>query len=112
MPAPTKANFAKPDQSMHPTENMTVDVVELGGRTFHRVTIQPGWRWTKDLAPVVGTATCQTGHLLYILSGQVAIRTDSGEEAEFTAGDLADIPAGHDGWTVGDELASWIEIPR
>ncbi len=112
MAAPTKSNFAKPDQTMHPTENMTVDTVELGGHTFYRVTIQPGWRWTKDLAPVVGTKTCQMDHLLYILSGRVAARADSGEEVEFAGGDLASIPPGHDGWTVGDEPAVWIEIPH
>src|ERR1700683_419867 len=112
MAAPTKSNFAKPDQSSHPTKNMAVDTLALGGHTFHRVTIQPGWRWTKDLGPVVGTDTCQMDHLIYLLSGRVVVRADSGEEVEFAAGDLASIPPGHDGWTVGDEAAVWIDIPH
>lgn len=112
MAAPTKANFAKPDGSSHPTENMMVDELAVGGHAFRRVTIQPGWRWTKDLAPLVGTATCQMEHLLYMLSGRMTARADSGEEVEYAAGDLASIPPGHDGWTVGDEPAVWIEIPH
>jgi len=112
MPTPTKSNFSHPNESAHPTANMAVDTVELGGRTFRRVTIQPGWRWTTDLALVVGTKTCRMEHLLYMLSGRMAVRADSGEEVEFAAGDLAHIPPGHDGWTVGDEPASWVEIPH
>ena len=112
MAAPTKANFAKPDQTMRPTENMTVEVVALGGHKFHRVTVQPGWRWTKDLGPVIGADTCHDEHLLYVLSGRVVVHADSGEEVEFAGGDLASIPPGHDGWTVGDEPAVWIQIPR
>lgn len=112
MAAPTKSNFSKPDESAHPTKNMTVDTLTLGAQTFRRVTIQPGWRWTKDLAPVVGTETCQMDHRLYMLSGRMTARADSGEEVEFAAGDLASIPPGHDGWTVGNEPAVWIEIPH
>jgi quercetin dioxygenase-like cupin family protein len=112
MAAPTKSSFSKPDQTAHPTKNMTVDIVTLGDRKFHRVTIQPGWRWTKDLGPVVGAETCQTEHLLYMLSGRMTVHSDSGEEVDYTTGDLASIPPGHDGWTVGDEPAVWIEIPH
>lgn len=112
MAAPTKANFTKPAQAVHPTENMTVDTFELGGHTLRRVTVEPGWRWTKDLAPVVGTETCQEKHLLYVLSGRMVARSNDGEEAEYAAGDLAHIPPGHDGWTVGDEPAVWIDLPH
>ena len=112
MAAPTKSNFDQPDQTSHPTDNMTVDTVELGGHTLRRVTVQPGWRWTKDLGPVVGTEICQEDHLLYMLNGRMAARSDSGEEVEYSAGDLAHIPPGHDGWTVGDEPAAWVDIPH
>src|ERR1700683_365027 len=112
MAAPTKSNFYKPDGSMHPTKNMTVDTLALGGHTFYRITIQPGWRWTKDLGPVVGTDTCRMEHLLYVLSGHMTVRADRGEEGEYPAGALAWTPPGHDGWTVGDEPAVWIEIPH
>jgi quercetin dioxygenase-like cupin family protein len=112
MPAPTKSNFSHPNGSSHSSKNMTVDELAVGGHTFRRVTIEPGWRWTKDPGPVVGTETCQDDHLIYMLKGRMTARSNSGEEAEFAAGDLAHIPSGHDGWTVGDEPASWIDIPH
>jgi uncharacterized RmlC-like cupin family protein len=112
MAAPIKANFSKPDQTAQPTKNMTVEIVTIGKYKFHRVTIQPGWRWTKDLGPIIGAEICQEEHLLYMLSGRMAARSESGEEVEYAAGDLANIPPGHDGWTVGEEPATWIEIPH
>jgi hypothetical protein len=35
---------------------------------------------------------------------------DNGKEEEFGAGDMGAIPPGHDGWTVGDKPAVWLEI--
>ena len=44
------------------------------------------------------------GCLLYTsISGRQIIHMDDGTELEIGAGDIVSIPAGHDGWTVGDE---------
>ena len=41
--------------------------------------------------------------LVYVLSGRTKAVLDDGTEIEAGPGDVAYIPAGHDGWTVGDE---------
>jgi hypothetical protein len=64
---------------------------------------EPGWRWSQDVAPIANTATCQVRHLGYVMSGRMHVRMDGGTEADIKAGDVMDIPAGHDAWVVGDE---------
>jgi ketosteroid isomerase-like protein len=73
-----------------------------GGLTLSRGVFEPGWRWSADIAPVAGTASCQTRHLGFMLAGQMHIKGDDGTELDIGAGDLFDLPAGHDAWVVGD----------
>lgn len=107
-----KKNFDTADETMRPTEKITSDKVELAGKTFYRVSAQPGWRWTIDMKPVVKTDTCQVDHVLYMLSGKMGVKMDDGEELEYGPGDLAHIPPGHDGWGIGSEPTVWLEIPH
>ncbi|HTZ42998.1 MAG TPA: nuclear transport factor 2 family protein [Jatrophihabitans sp.] len=74
-----------------------------GGLTVLRGVFEPGWRWTSDVAPIAGTASCQTRHLGYIESGRMQVRLDDGTELTMAAGDLFDLPPGHDAWVLGDE---------
>jgi ketosteroid isomerase-like protein len=74
-----------------------------GGLTLLRGVFEPGWRWSSDIAPIAGTDSCQTHHLGYIISGRMQIRMDDGTETTVEAGDLFDLPAGHDAWVLGDE---------
>lgn len=106
----TKRTFDKPNTTMDAIEKLTLDAVELGGSKVVRVTAEPGWAWSVHSKPVQKTVSCQVDHLFYVISGRVAARTDDGQEETFAPGDLAHIPPGHDGWTVGEEPAVWIEI--
>jgi ketosteroid isomerase-like protein len=74
-----------------------------GGLTLMRGEFEPGWRWSKDIAPIAGTDSCQTRHLGYMLSGSMQVQMDDGTEQTIGAGDMFDLPAGHDAWVVGDE---------
>lgn len=38
--------------------------------------LQAGWRWSEQVAPTVGTASCQVGHVGLVLSGQAVARMD------------------------------------
>ena len=107
-----KKNFDSPDDSGHPSERLSMDVVEINGKKLHRVTAQPGWKWSIDLKPVAKTDSCQMDHLLYMISGGMVVRMDDGKELEYGPGDLAAIPPGHDGWGIGDEPTIWLEIPH
>lgn len=107
-----KKNFDQPDDTMQPAGKITVANIEMNGVTFRRVTAAPGWRWSVDLKPVQKTESCLMDHLLYMLSGTMVVKMDDGQELDFKAGDLAHIPAGHDGWGTGDEPTVWIELPH
>ena len=78
-------------------------LASAGGLTLLQGTFEPGWRWSQDVAPLAGTSSCQIRHLGYVLSGTMTVRMDDGTECTVSAGDLFDLPAGHDAWVVGNE---------
>ena len=77
-------------------------VVSVGGHTVIKGTFEPGWHWKEHLAPIAGTETCQSPHLLYVLSGRMTVRMDDGAESECGPDDVAKIDPGHDAWVTGD----------
>ncbi|MBM2824041.1 MAG: Guanylate cyclase protein [Thermoleophilia bacterium] len=78
-------------------------IVELGDLTVGELVSEPGWRWSVHVRPTVGGEWCQARHVGFIVSGRLGIDFSDGTRAEFGAGDVFDIPPGHDGFTVGDE---------
>jgi class 3 adenylate cyclase len=83
----------------------------VGGLAIGRAILEPGWRWSEDVKPIVGTEWCEAHHLHILVSGRFAVRlADSAEVAEFVAGDVFDIPPRHDAWVVGDERADLIDV--
>lgn len=86
------------------------DIVHLGYMTAARSTLEPGWRWSEHIKPIVGTQSCQIHHSGYILEGRLGIKMDDGRTFEYGPGDAYEIPPGHDGWTIGDETVVGIEF--
>lgn len=105
-----KKGFNSPDETLNPGEKQKVEVVTVGDLKIQKVTAEPGWQWSKHIKPVVKTESCEKNHTIYVISGKLGSRLDDGTEEEFGAGDIGNIPSGHDGWTVGDEPAVWLEI--
>ncbi len=103
-------NFESPDETRAPFEKGKVDVVTVGGLTFNRETLEPGWRWSTHVKPVVGGESCQRFHVKIFLSGRQRVRMDDGTEMEFGPGDIAVMEPGHDAWVVGDEPNVLIEL--
>ena len=97
-----KKSLDHPDET-RPVDKGSVEIVELDGATVMRTTFQPGWRWSECVKPVVGTPSCQVGHLMHVVSGRMGVRMDDGSEVEFGPGDVGVIPPGHDAWIVGNE---------
>ena len=91
-------------------ERGQVQVVNLGGVTFGRATLQPDWKWSTHVKPLAKTQSCQAPHLQYQISGRLHIVMDDGTEAEFGAWDVALIPPGHDAWVVGNEPVVVLDI--
>ena len=102
MPRLVGKSFDSPDETRTP-EKAKIDAVTIGGLTFARETLEPGWRWSTHVKPTVGGESCQRRHVKIFVSGRQRIRMDDGTEMEFGPGDVAIIDPGHDGWVVGDE---------
>lgn len=84
-------------------EHGRIDSVALGESEIGRWEFQPGWRWSNDVRPIVGTNSCQNRHVGVCLSGRLHVRLDDGTEMEIGPNDAYEIPPGHDGWVVGDQ---------
>ena len=84
--------------------------VQMGEQTIGRAVAQPGWRWSIDLKPTVGTSSCTFRHLGLVLTGRMHVRMDDGREFEAGPDDVFDIPPGHDAWVVGEEPLDSVEI--
>lgn len=87
-----------------------VDIVNLDETSVARFSWEPGWRWSKDVQPVVQTTSCQNRHVGYVISGALHVAMDDGTALEIRAGDAFEIPPGHDAWVVGDEVWDTVEF--
>lgn len=102
MPRLQRKSFATPDQvRKFPTGQC--DIVTLDEMSIGRFVFQPGWRWSKDVKPVAGTALCQFRHLGYTVSGALEVHMEDGTTMVIGPGEAYEIPPGHDAWVVGDE---------
>jgi class 3 adenylate cyclase len=85
-----------------------IDVVEIEDRVIGRMTYEPGWRWSVDQRPLAQTRTCQLHHVGVTMSGRLRVQMQDGVELELGAGEVFEIPPGHDAWVVGDE--PWVAV--
>ena len=93
------------------TPNKTrVEVVRLPGFTLGRMKLQPGWRWSECVKPVVGTQSCQVPHVGHVFQGVLKIRMDDGSEKTLGPGMSYTIPPGHDAWVEGNETFVCLEV--
>jgi class 3 adenylate cyclase len=100
--------FEEPDQIKR-VGGVTSAVLEVGGVAVARIVHPPGWRWATDVKPLVGTERCLTRHLGILESGRIMVELADGSTQELAAGDVFDVPPGHDAWVLGDEGAVTIE---
>ena len=105
----TTKRFESPDETRD-FEHGRVDIVRLAGSTAAQSTFGPGWHWSTDIKPVVGTDSCQAHHVGYCVSGSLHVVTDEGNEFDLGAGDVYEIHPGHDAWVVGDATFSGLEF--
>lgn len=94
--------FSAPDESRRPDKTQ-VDVVKMGANTAARLTLEPGWRWSECIKPIVGTESCQVRHVGVVQSGRMHVIHDDGTEGEIGPGEAYVIEPGHDAWVVGNE---------
>jgi hypothetical protein len=105
MSGTTTKSFESPDETRKP-DKTTVAVVDLGSATAARLTLEPGWRWSECIKPMVGTETCQSRHVGAVAAGTLHVVHDDGSETDIGPGDAYVIEPGHDAWVVGDD--AWV----
>jgi hypothetical protein len=104
-----KKNLAQPEET-RTFDKGRLELVTLGGVTFGRAKLEPGWRWSTSVKPLVNTKSCEAFHLQYHVSGRLHVVMDDGSEDEFGPGDVSLLPPGHDAWVVGDDPVIVIDI--
>lgn len=100
----SKASFDHPDEVRH-FDHGRLDVVKVGEETFGRQVLEPGWRWSEHVGPLVGTATCELHHIGMLISGRMRAEMTDGSSLDMGPNDVYEIPPGHDAWVVGDTPA-------
>jgi hypothetical protein len=95
-------SFQAPDETRE-FPHGRAEIIKVAGGEVGRLVFQPGWRWSKDVKPIAGTASCEAPHFQYHVSGRLAIRMDDGTEFVAGPGDVTTLPSGHDAWVVGEE---------
>jgi len=109
MPRLQRKSFATPDEVRDfPTGRL--DLVSLDENAIGRFRFRPGWRWSKDVAPITGTRSCLHRHLGYTISGSLGVRMDDGTQLTIGPGDAYEIPPGHDAWVIGEEPWDSVEF--
>jgi hypothetical protein len=94
--------FDRPDEVRTP-DKARVDVVDLDGVMAARMTLEPGWRWSECIKPIVGTDTCQVHHVGVAIAGRLHVEYGDGATGEVSPGDAYRLDPGHDAWVVGDD---------
>jgi len=107
MPRLQAKSFAQPDD-VRSMPKVRIETVGLDEATIGHCSFDPGWRWSTDVGPMVGTPSCLIRHLGYTISGSLRVEMDDGESLEVGPNTVFEIPPGHDKWVLGDE--PWIVL--
>ena len=68
-----------PDEIRTP-DKTKVEIVRLEGYTIGRYTMEPGWRWSNCIKPIVKTDKCQLSHVGYAVSGRITVSMQDGTQ--------------------------------
>jgi len=90
--------------------HVLLEVGRAAAARVKRLIYPPGFRWSVDMKPVVGTNLCMHAHIGFLERGQIHIEYGDGCKTEFKAPQIVVIEPGHDGWVVGREPAVMIEF--
>ena len=102
-------SFDNPDET-RTFEKGATSILRLSDLTLGKTEVEPGWRWSLHVKPVAGTPSCQVFHQQLLLSGRLGWMMDDGSTHEAHAGQVYEIPAGHDAWVIGDERLVLIDF--
>jgi hypothetical protein len=90
--------------------HVQLEVGRAGAARVKRMIYPVGFRWSKDMKPVVGTDLCMHAHVGFLARGEIHIEYADGCVVEHKAPQIVAIDPGHDGWVVGNEPVVLIEF--
>jgi len=90
--------------------HVRLEVGRAGSARVKRMVYPPGFRWSVDMKPIVGTALCMHAHVGFLASGEIHIEYADGCVVEHRAPQIVAIDPGHDGWVVGRKPVVLIEF--
>lgn len=106
---PELKNFGVPDEVRN-FPHGKLELVNVGGAIIGRAILEPGWKWSESVQPLVHTKSCEAPHFQYHLSGRLKVVMDDGTQMECKPGDVSLLPEGHDAWVIGDEPAIIVDF--
>lgn len=89
---------------------VSLDAGRAGGARVKRMVYPPGFRWSVDMKPIVGTDLCMHAHVGFLARGEIHVEYADGCVVEHKAPQIVAIDPGHDGWVVGKEPVVLIEF--
>jgi hypothetical protein len=98
------------DAERHEVGGVHVDVVRTGNSRVKRLVYPAGFRWSRDIKPLVNTELCEHTHVGFLAAGHLTIQYADGVLEEYIAPQVVAIAPGHDGWVVGEEPAVLIQF--
>ena len=90
--------------------HVQLEVGRAGAARVKRMIYPVGFRWSRDMKPVVGTDLCMHAHVGFLARGEIHIEYADGCIVEHKAPQIVAIDPGHDGWVVGKEPVVLIEF--
>ena len=115
---PSRGRTKTPDPLLAPVKGaerreiggVRLEVGRAGEARVKRMVYPPGFRWSVDMKPIVGTALCMHAHVGFLARGEIHIEYADGCVVEHKAPQIVAIDPGHDGWVVGHEPVVLIEF--
>jgi hypothetical protein len=87
-----------------------LEVGRAGLGRVKRMIYPPGFKWSSDIRPHVGTDYCMHAHVGFLVSGRIDVTYADGCVEIYEGPHIVAVAPGHDGHVVGDEPAVLIEF--
>ena len=68
------------DGDIKTPEKAHSSTVTLNNVTLTKVILQPGWKWSTCIKPIVETESCQAGHVGVIAQGILHVKHDENDK--------------------------------
>jgi hypothetical protein len=87
-----------------------LEVGPAGLGRVKRMIYPPGFKWSTDIRPHVGTDYCMHAHVGFLVSGRIDVTYADGCVEIYEGPHIVAVAPGHDGHVVGNEPAVLIEF--